>query len=65
MKKQKRQKRNKSPELTEETLKKLLLEAGFVFVNKKEKSFGKPNSELHKGETLIFPEGSIRGIPVK
>lgn len=63
--KQKRKSKSKTPELTEGELKKLLLAAGFVFVDTKERGFGKPASELHQGETVIFPEGSKRGIPVR
>lgn len=66
MKSQKpKQKRKQSkPELTEAELKKLLLKAGFVLINKSKHVFGKPESELNK-DTLIFPEGSNKGILVK
>lgn len=57
--------KSKPAELTEEALKKLLQDAGFVFVNKKERTFGKPDGALHQGETMIFPEGSTRGFKVK
>lgn len=67
MKKQKpsQKRKSKAPELTEEELKRLLLDAGFVFVDKKERAFGKPEKDLHQGETVIYPEGSTRGIPVR
>lgn len=67
MKKQKpKQKRkSKKQELTAEELKKLLLDAGFIFVDTKQHAFGKPEKNLHQGETVIFPEGSTRGIPVR
>ena len=61
-----KQKRNKKGELTEEQIKKLLNEAGFtVVIHKQKPAFGKPEKDLHQGETLIFPEGSTRGIPVR
>lgn len=65
MKNPKRKSKSKAPELTEAELKRLLVDAGFVFVEKSKKVFGKPEKDLHKGETIIFPEGSSRGIPVK
>jgi len=60
-----RKSKNKTPDLTEEELKKLLLNAGFVFVHDKKSVFGKPEKDLNRGQTVIFPEGSSRGIPVK
>ena len=60
-----RKSKSKTQQPTEEEIKKLLLEAGFVFVDKNARAFGMPENELHQGETLIFPEGSTRGIPVK
>lgn len=66
MKKPKVKKQNQdSDQPTEEEIKKLLFEAGFVFVENNKRVFGKPEKDLHKGETIIFPEGSNRGIPVK
>jgi hypothetical protein len=67
MKKPKKQNKKKQPEeLTEEELKRALVDAGFTFViESKRPAFGKPEKDLHQGETLIFPEGSTRGIPVK
>jgi len=63
--KQKQKRKSKAPELTEEEVKRLLIEAGFVFIDKKQCGFGKPEKDLHQGETIIYPEGSIRGIRVK
>jgi predicted RNA binding protein YcfA (HicA-like mRNA interferase family) len=68
MKKQKRNKRSpkrKAPDLTADELKKALLDAGFVFVHDRKTVFGKPEKDLHQGETVIFPEGSTKGIPVR
>ena len=61
----KSKKQNKAPDLTEEEVKKLLVDAGFVFVKDSKKVFGKPEKDLHQGETVIYPEGSTRGIPVR
>ncbi len=57
----------KEPELTPEEVEKLLERAGFTFVIKPQskKAFGKPDSQLHKGDTVIYPEGSKRGIVIK
>lgn len=63
--KSKKPKQSKAPDLTEEELKKLLLDAGFVFVADSKRVFGKPEKDLNQGETVIFPEGSTRGIPVR
>jgi hypothetical protein len=66
MKNQKQKRKSKTPNPTEEELKKLLLNAGFVIAsNKKSSAFGKPAKDLNQGETLIFPEGANKGIPVK
>lgn len=65
MKNPKQKRKSKEPELTEEQVKKLLLAAGFVFVDKKERAFGKSQDELHKGETIIYSEGSTRGVRVR
>jgi len=60
----KRKRKSKEPELTEAELRQLLIDAGFVFINNKKAAFGKPEKDLNR-ETMIFPEGSKRGIPVK
>ena len=65
MKKKAESQKQKSNDLTEEEIKKLLFKAGFVFVENSKRVFGKPVKDLHKGETIIFPEGSTRGIQVK
>lgn len=65
MKKTKKVK-NKKPELTEEELRKVAERAGFTFVlHKKQTVFGKPEKDLHQGETVIIPEGSSKGFKVK
>lgn len=65
MKSPKQKRKSKAVEPTEEELKRLLLNAGFVFVDSNKRAFGKPEKDLHQGETVIFPEGSTRGIKVK
>ena len=65
MNERKSKKQNKTPDLTAEEVKKLLLDAGFVFVKDSKTVFGKPEKDLHQGGTVIFPEGSTRGIPVR
>lgn len=53
------------PELTEAELKRIAENAGFTFVLDKKKALGRPEKDLHQGDTVIIPEGASRGFKVK